>query len=87
MAANLELTSGALFSQRVLLALVNHPTIPPSATTRTASSSAWPSGRGTRARRCVPSSSRSPALTSTSTPCSTTATTSVTFPRYCEGSR
>jgi adenylosuccinate lyase len=28
MAANLELTSGALFSQRVLLALVNHPTHP-----------------------------------------------------------
>jgi adenylosuccinate lyase len=28
MRANLELTSGALFSQRVLLALVNHPTQP-----------------------------------------------------------
>jgi adenylosuccinate lyase len=28
MSANLELTSGALFSQRVLLALVNHPTHP-----------------------------------------------------------
>ena len=45
MAANLELTSGALFSQRVLLALVEHRTC--SATTRTGSSSAWPSGRGT----------------------------------------
>jgi adenylosuccinate lyase len=28
MKANLELTHGALFSQRVLLALVNHPTHP-----------------------------------------------------------
>jgi adenylosuccinate lyase len=28
MRANLELTHGALFSQRVLLALVNHPTHP-----------------------------------------------------------
>ena len=76
MAANLEITSGALFSQRVLLALVSRAGC--SATTPTGSSSASPSRRGTRARRCGHCSSRSPASSSTSTPCSTTPTTSGT---------
>ena len=51
MLANLELTSGALFSQRVLLALVSSAAC--SATTPTGSSSAWPSRPGTPRRRCA----------------------------------
>ena len=46
MRANLELTCGALFSQRVLLALVERRAC--SATTPTGSSSGSPSRRGTR---------------------------------------
>ena len=51
MRANLELTHGALFSQRVLLALVaaRHAR----ATTPTASCRSSRSARGTRASRCA----------------------------------
>ena len=51
MRANLELTCGALFSQRVLLALVERRAW--RATTPTGSSSGWPSRRGTPGRRCA----------------------------------
>ena len=50
MRANLELTHGALFSQRVLLALVEAGS---PATTPTGSSRSSPSARGTRASRCA----------------------------------
>ena len=50
MRENLELTHGALFSQRVLLALVERRARP--ATTPTGSSSGWRSGRSTSACRC-----------------------------------
>ena len=86
MLANLELTHGALFSQRVLLALVEEAPRHKArasavvrrccATTLTASPRSWPSTRGTRVRRCAscsrPTSAR-PA--STSMRSSTTATT------------
>ena len=76
MRENLELTYGALFSQRVLLALVagGRP-----ATTPTGSSSASPSARLTSASRCVSCSPPTrPARASTSTRCSTTRLTSCT---------
>ena len=79
MAANLELTSGALFSQRVLLALVRARRA--SATTPTGSSSAWRSRRGIPVHLCEHCSSGSPASSWIWTPCSTTATTSGTCRR------
>ncbi len=51
MRANLELTHGALFSQRVLLALVERRAR--AATRPTGSSRSSPSGRGTRRSRCA----------------------------------
>ena len=64
MAANLELTHGALFSQRVLLALVAPAW---RAMTPTGSCRRPPSARGTRASRCVscsPTTSAPPGSTS-----------------------
>ena len=74
MRANLELTHGALFSQRVLLALVAGRAR--RATTPTASSRSSPSARGTRARRCA---SCSPP---TSAPRASTSTRSSTLGHY-----
>ena len=79
MRANLEITSGALFSQRVLLGARGVAGC--SATTPTGSSSASPSRPGTRARRCASCSRRRTASSSTSTPSSTTPTTSATSRR------
>ena len=78
MAANLELTSGALFSQRVLLALVAGGMQRDDAyrIVQRLAQQAWDTrtplrdAAGARGRR-----------RSTSTPCSTTATTSATSPR------
>ena len=84
MRANLELTCGALFSQRVLLALVDGGM---GATTPTGSCSGWRRRRGTPRRRCVRCSSASPASISTSTRSSTTATTRATCPRCWRGWR
>ncbi len=85
MAENLELTHGALFSQRVLLALVGRPA--PPATTPTASCRSWPSGPGTMASPCA---SCWPATSapggSTLTRSSTTRTTSSTPARSSPGS-
>ena len=78
MAANLEITSGALFSQRVLLALVEQGMQRDDAyrLVQRLAQQAW----DTR-RLCELCSSGSPAWSSTSTPSSTTATTSVTCRR------
>ena len=59
MRANLELTHGALFSQRVLLALVEAGMH--AATTPTGSSRSSRSAPGTRARRCASCSRRTTA--------------------------
>ena len=77
MRENLELTHGALFSQRLLLALVAARARP--ATRPTGSCSAWPSGRSTSARRCGSCwPPIRPAQGSTSTRSSTTRRSSAT---------
>ena len=84
MAANLELTSGALFSQRVLLALVEardaaRRRVPDRPAPRPAGlGHRHAAARAARARR---------ASSSISTPSSTTATTSATCPRCSNGWR
>ncbi len=80
MLANLELTHGALFSQRVLLALVEgdpeHGRHRWRATRPTGSPKSWHSERGTRALRCARSSPPTSVPSgSTWTRSSTTATT------------
>ena len=84
MLANLELTHGALFSQRVLLALVEQGMQRDDAyrIVQRLAQQAWDSGR-----RCARCSSARKASTSISTRCSTTATTCASCPRCWRGWR
>ncbi len=80
MRANLELTHGALFSQRVLLALVEHRPLARrrlSASSQELAQRAWDEG-DRRCASCSPPTSASRRCASTSTRSSTTATTCAT---------